>query len=249
VALLYKLGLSHRGIEQALSLLGLPLDHVTSWLDVQAVGESLRRAPKGKARVIGLDETYIRLRGRKAAIGVVVDTGGRPLSLTVLGQPDQKAYLAWLTSLCQGLGVQVVVSDDSTDYYAPIEALGLSQQLCLWHFRRTLGRQLARLAKGMRRRYGDAIAELRQLGRELPGDGPLAFWSLLRRPLPPRLRNLVLYVLERWPKLTLHQRDGEVPATTTFVERAIARGKVRYRSTRGLKSQEGAANFFALTLA
>ena len=56
VGVLYSLGLSHRGIELVLGLFGHSVDHVSSWRDIQRLGNGVRkRLPRGRARIVGVD--------------------------------------------------------------------------------------------------------------------------------------------------------------------------------------------------
>ena len=51
LGVLYALGLSHRGIEMAVGLLGHNVDHVSSWRDIQRLGRGIRmRLPKGQCK-------------------------------------------------------------------------------------------------------------------------------------------------------------------------------------------------------
>ena len=60
------------------------------------------------------------------------------------------------------------------------------------------------------------------------------------------LRRLVVHLQERWRQMTLHQRDPEVPNSSNWLEGRFGRIKPRYRLTRGLNSDSGAANFMAV---
>ena len=80
--MLYALGLSHRGVEGALRLLGYGVDQVTSWRDRQRLGRAVRRRlPAGRARIVAVDETRLRVRGQSRPAGVVVDLAGRMVGL------------------------------------------------------------------------------------------------------------------------------------------------------------------------
>ena len=154
VGVLYSLGLSHRGIELVLGLFGHSVDHVSSWRDMQRLGKAVRnRLPKGRARVVG----------------VVVDVGGRTLGIELSGAGFD--YRAWFQGMSDELGVEVVVTDDSTDYSLGIDEAGLSRQQCLVHMKRTLGRAKGRLGKTMGTRYGGLLEQITEMVRELPTDG------------------------------------------------------------------------------
>lgn len=249
VALLWTLGLALRGVELALSLFGIPLDHSTVWLDVRDEGRQLcKKAGGAQCRVMGVDETFIRLKGKTVSLGIVVDVGGKVLALEVLGKPDKEKYLAWLKRWGEEFGAEIMVSDDSVNYRAPVEALGLKHQLCLIHFRRSVERRLRGLPEGGTQQYQEAINTIREVVSNLPRDGPEKLWPLtVKGKWPDKLRLAALYVLENWGKLTLYQEGAGVPSNTNIIERAIAWSKVRYRSCRGMKSIEGIFNLITLT--
>lgn len=248
VGLLYSLGLSYRGVSTVLGVFNLPLGYVTGWRDVQELGGLLRQRPKGWVRVVGIDETYVKLKGKPTAVGLVIDMGnGHTLMLEVLEVETPSHYLSWLGSCARALGVEVIVSDDSTDYRAPIEELALAQQLCLVHVRRTVARNLGKLDKKERESHRDTIERIKWLVKELPGKALDDLWRMMKKPLPQKLRWVVVYLLNNWHKITLHQRDRAIPATNNRTEQAILRSKLRYRTTRGLKSVAGILNFFAVT--
>lgn len=246
VDVLYALGLSHRGIETALGLFGHSVDHVSSWRDIQRLGKAVRsRLPRGSARVVGVDETWVNVRGRSRPVGVVVDVGGRVLGMELTG--SEFDYRKWFESMARELGVQVVSTDDSTNYSPAVDHAGVSRQQCLVHMKRTLGRAKGRLGKIIRDRYGGLLDQLTEIVWELPADGAdrLFRWSV-DRGLPSELRWLVVHLLERWRQMTLHQRRPGVPSSTNWLEGRFGRIKPRCRTTRGLKTDSGAVNFMAV---
>ena len=66
----YALGLSYRGIEIIAGLLGYGVAQVTSWRAVR------RRLPAGRVRIVAVDETWLRVRGKSRPVGVVVGRDG-----------------------------------------------------------------------------------------------------------------------------------------------------------------------------
>lgn len=246
LGVLYGLGLSHRGIETALSLFGHRVDHVSSWRDIQRLGAVVRRRlPKGSARVVGVDETWVKVKGRSRPLGVVVDTGGAVLGIELTGRGFD--YRRWFESMARELGVEVVVTDDSKDYSNAVDDAGVTRQQCLVHMKRTLGRAKRRLSEVTRECYGGLLAQISETVRELPPDGAdkLLRWSTDTR-LPSELRWLAVHLLERWRQMTVHQRRPEVPSNTNWLEGRFGRIKPRYRTTRGLKTDSGAVNFMAV---
>ena len=124
LGVLYALGLSHRGVEGALRLLGYGVAQVTSWRDRQRLGRAVRRRlPAGRARIVAVDETWLRVRGKSRPAGVVVDLAGRMVELQLTGPGFD--YGQWFRELAEQLGVEVVVTDDAAEYAGPIEDAGL----------------------------------------------------------------------------------------------------------------------------
>ena len=246
VGVLYALGLSHRGIETAMRLFGHDIDHVSSWRDIQRLGKSVRgRLVSGSASVVGVDETWVKVKGRSRPVGVVVDVGGKTLNIELSGAGFD--YGSWFESMADELGVEVVVTDDSTDYSVPVSESGLFRQQCTVHMKRTLRRARARLSKQTRIRHEGLLNQLSEMVKSLPSDGArkLMVWSSEMR-LPDELRWLVTHLLVRWRELTLHHRRAGAPNSTNWLEGRFGRIKPRYRTTRGLKTDSGALNFMAV---
>ncbi len=244
--MLYALGLSHRGIEAIAGLLGYSVDHVTSWREVQRLGRAVRRRlPAGRVRIVGVDETWLRVRGKSRPVGVVVGRDGRMAGLQLTGPGFD--YGRWFQELADQLGVEVVVTDDASEYAGPIADAGLQRQQCMVHMQRTLGRWKGRLKPDLREAWGELLAQMAQLVKELPADGSERLHHWARDPaLPRELRRLAVHLQERWRQMTLHQREPGVPNSTNWLEGRFGRIKPRYRLTRGLKSAAGAANFMAV---
>lgn len=245
LAVLYGLGLSHRSVEKVVGLFGHPTDHMSVWRDIQRLGKLLRDRPKGKAKVVGVDETWMKVKGKSRPIGVVLDVGGRQLGIELTG--PRFDYERWFKSMSDELGVQVVVTDDSKDYSVPIDESGLSRQQCMVHMKRTLRRSIGRLKADARDSFSPLIDQIKKLVTELPDNGAdrLRNWAR-SRDLPDELRWLVVHLLERWRQMTVHQHRLDVPQNTNWVEGRFGRIKPRYRMTRGLKTDSGAANFMAV---
>ena len=50
----------------------------------------------------------------------------------------------------------------------------------------------------------------------------------------------------KWRAPLRHRRRGDVPWTNSVTERAIGRSKIRYKTVRGYKSEDGMLNGFGL---
>lgn len=246
IGVLYALGLSHRAIETVLGLFGYRVDHTSSWRDVQRLGSMVRRRlPAGRARVVGVDETWLKVKGTSRPVGVALDVGGRLLGIELTGEGFD--YVSWFKRLAAELGVEVVITDDARAYDAGVDESGMSRQQCLVHLRRGLGRAKSKLSDEVLERYGWLMEQMRELPRELPADGAQRLHRWARdKELPEELRLLAVRLLNRWRQMTLHRRRDGVPDSTNWVEGRFGRIKPRYRTTRGLKTDAGAINFMSV---
>lgn len=245
-ALRWGLGLSCSGSSPILALLDVPIARMTVWRDVPAMGQALRRRCwQGTVRVIGADETAVRLRGKEVAVGLVVaaETGQTiGVDLLVNGR-DAAAFQRWLLPYAGALGPEVLVSDDLATYKPVAERLDLGHQVCLAHGRKKAARRLKEIASR------EAIKErLKALLRELPPDGGRQLLALEKAVwAEPKLKAMVVELCHKGQSLVLHKQRQDVPATNNVTERAAGRTKIRYQTTRGFKSEDGCLNAFALT--
>lgn len=241
---LYLLGLSLRRVPQVLALFEAPsVCFVTVWRDLQRWGQRLQR-PGLHAHIVGVDTTFLRLRGKSQGILIAVALGGKTLLVQAVGGPQdyQRAF-----ATLRRLGAQVVVSDDDTAFVEPLEQLALARQGCVWHAARALGRALRKLTRAERQQWQEVITLLKESLKALPPRPPDALFQAQTLPLPPPLRGAVVYLLNLWHRLTLYQRQPGLPRTNNHTEQAIGRSKLRARTVRGFKSLAGAVNFFAAT--
>lgn len=272
-ALLYGLGLSCHAAAHVLGALGVEVCGMTVWRDAQVAGDALRKTrPSGRVRVLGVDETVYRVKGKETIVGMVTDgQSGLTLDFTVLGSTDSAAFEQWLEPYVRQYGVEVIVSDEHASYGVVAADLGLEQQLCLTHVRKAVTKRSKTILAQARQAWSDPqqidqlareLAQIRMLVRELPADGGQAMEVLHRRYLhapPPgkgeqasvayRMRLLTLEVWEHWGKLRLYLRRPELrlDGTNNATERAIGKSKLRYKTMRGYKSLNGLSNGIALT--
>lgn len=244
VLALYLLGLSLRHVSLVLVLLEVPqVSFVTVWRDLQRWGQRLRR-PRLRARIVGVDTTFVPLRGNSQGVLIAVDLRGRTVMIRAVGSPED--YQGAFASL-RRLGAQVVVSDDDKAFVQPLEELALARQGCLWHAARAVGRSLRKLTSQQQEQWQSLITILWESLKALPPRPPDALFQAQALSLPPPLRHAVVYLLNLWHRLTLYQRHHGVPRTNNLSERAIQRSKHRARTVRGFKSLAGVLNFFAAT--
>lgn len=241
---LYLLGLSFRGVAQVLALLEVPqVSFVTVWRDLQRWGQPLRRS-RLQAKIVGVDTTFVRVRGKSQGILLAVALGGKTLLVQAVGKPEDYARAF---AILRRLGAEVVVSDDDQHFVEPLERLALARQGCVWHAARAVGRNLRKLTQEERAEWQEVIALLWESLRTLPPRPPPALFQAQTLPLPDPLRWAVVYLLNLWNRLTLYQRHPGLPRTNNLSEQAIGRSKMRARTVRGFKSIAGAVNFFAAT--
>lgn len=245
-SLMWGLGLSYSASSIILGLLEAPLSKMSVWRDVQAMGQALRRRQwQGKVRVIGADETAVRLKGREVAVGVVVDAQtGQTIGVDLLlNGRDAAAFERWLLPYVGELGVEVIVSDDLNTYKPVAQRLDLRHQVCLAHVRKNVTRRLREIAG-----WEEVKERLKHLLKELPLEGGEELLALEKEVrAEPRLKALVVDLGQKWQSLILHKQVTGVPATNNVSERGIGRTKVRVKTIRGFKSEEGSLNAFALT--
>lgn len=272
-ALLYGLGLSCSAASHVLSALGVELCAMTVWRDAQLAGRALRATrPAGQVRVLGVDETIYRVKGREVTVGFVTDgQSGMTLDVTVLAATDRAAFERWLAPYVAQYGVEAVISDEHASYGVVTADLGLEHQLCLTHVRKAVANRCRAIRTQARDEDWDGpaltqlaadLARVRELVRTLPADGGGELETLARRyrdvPGPGRgehasaayrMRLLLVELWEHWTKLRLYRARPELglDGTNNGTERAIGKSKLRYRTMRGYKSLDGLRNGIALT--
>jgi len=247
--LLYSLGLSTDATAKVLQILGVKISKTTVWRDAQQVGLGLRRKHHheqwGKVRVIGLDETVFKVKGKEVVVGFVTDAQtGDILGVDILVDRSARGFVKWIRKYARRVGAEVAVTDDLSTYRPALEELGLEHQVCVAHVRRNVARRLREIAGHER-----AKERLREIVRDLPEGGGqrLLDLALEFKETEPRLYSLALQLSNRWNAITLQNRIAGVPGTNNVSERAIAPSKIRQRSMRGMKSYRGLLNMVALT--
>jgi hypothetical protein len=83
---------------------------MTSWRDVQAGAEQIRREKRWQpARVVGVDGAWMRGTG----VMVAVDLGdGQPLAIGAIDEKDMAGVTRWLKRLKQEHNIGAIVTDD-----------------------------------------------------------------------------------------------------------------------------------------
>ena len=248
-AMTWALGLSLRSAAHALAALGCRISRMSVWRAVQEAGSNalavLRRAAPGSVRVMGADETFMKLRGEKVVVGFVTDAAsGQLLGMDVLAKQDSSAFLEWLEGYAREFGVDTLVTDDLATYKPVVDELGLGHQVCVGHVKKNVWNRLRGLDAEWER-FGKRIWELLGEFSELGGPELLGMERLVRSNND--LRRLVVELTEKWRSLAHHKLKRGVPATNNCAERTIGRSKIRYKTVRGYKSESGMMNGLGLT--
>ena len=249
--------MSYRGLVVFLSLLGVILERMSGWRDVQAQAEGVRQQRLwGKVRVLGVDGAYVRGWGKTQPVLIAVDLGnGQPVAVGYVDERNPQAVKRFLEPLMQRLGVSVVVTDDLESYKKAAEDLGLEQQICQFHVRRWVGRTLRELADTIPPEWLGVVEEVGQILADLPRDGDRRLLELWRQipasrvgrvdqSLSPleRLRLLLVRLAQDWDKYRVFEWDKQVPWTNNTTEQVIGRMKMRARTVRGYKNWPGMHN-------
>lgn len=256
-AICWAFGMSYRNVEAILRVFGVRLGHMSVWRDVQGQAEQVRRSKTwGKVRVLGVDGAYVLGMGDKQPVLVAVDMGnGEPVALGYLDEKDPAAVQKFLGPLMQRLGVSVIVTDDLFSYKVAAGKLGLEQQVCQFHLRRWVGKALRDLQSALSEEWQTLLDEIKELVDQLPAEGDKRLMQIYRQlpvnrkgrsdqPLTAleQLRFLVGRLSDDWSKYRVYDWISGTPWTNNLTEQAIGRMKMRARTIRGYKSEQGMLN-------
>jgi transposase-like protein len=250
-AIFWGLGLSHNSVSQVLISLGVPIAKMTSWRDEQEAGVNLRRTPKDSRpiAVIGVDETFPKVKGVKMTIGFVMQPdSGELLGIDLLMGQDQAEFFNWLKRYVESYGVKVIVSDDLATYKPVVEELGIEHQVSLAHVNKNVARRLAKIKEPPDSPLREEKEKLKKLLCELAEDGGKELLDMeLRVKAEAKFKELVVDLNEKWRSLRCYKRIEGVPSTNNRTEQMIGRSKIRYKTIRGYKSIDGMMNGLYLT--
>ena len=149
-ALSWALGLSLRSASHLLAAMGRELSRMSVWRDVQESGSGalsgwLSRA-RGQVRLMGADETVVKLKGEKTVVGFVTDAeSGRLVGMDVLVERDGEGFVRWLEGYVGKFGVEAMVTDDLSTYKPVVERLGVDHQVCVAHVRKNVKNRLGEI--------------------------------------------------------------------------------------------------------
>lgn len=281
--LLYVLGLSYGAVEDFTNALGCGIGKTMAYYNVQEAGIESRQQQKqqvqsgGKRAVVGADATYVKVKGVKLGIEVVVDDDtGELLGLDIIASEKEEEILGIIKEVMEEVEGEVLVSDDHGAYNDVAETLGVGHQICRSHVKRNVDKLADSLTRHLKRKEPppeetdltpeqllEDLEHLKQWVRERPSDGERQLGTMYDRykdvPVPPgktkhsvwyRMRMMVTRLWNRWRKLTLDltRDDLDMDGTNNSSERLIGWWiKERYRTMRGYKRQESIRNVVSLT--
>ena len=243
-ALAWALGLSLRSASHLLAAFGVSISRMSVWRDVQEAGRNARGKQAGGAggrvRVIGADETAVRVKGVKKVVVAVADAEtGQVLGLDVLIERDADGFMEWLGDFVSGYGVEAMAADDLNTYKPVVRRLGIDHQICTAHVRKWAWNRLDGIDG-----WDWVKARIWRLLTELPFDGDVELLRLERmvRDGDATLRRMRVELSGKWRALLCHRRRGDVPWTNNVTERAIGGSKIRYKTVRGYKSEDAGSD-------
>ena len=224
--MLYVLGLSYGGVEDALFALGLPGSKSSVYRDVQAAGEAVQRVRaaqgKRKVQVLGADTTFVTCNREKVIIAVGVDAlTDQVLDIELVDAESAAALQPFLEELKALFEVEVLLSDDQDSYKNMASELGLTHGICRAHVNRNVAKLVGDLGEQALRRpdpiperltvsieeFIDDLLHFQLIVALRPEEGPGQLWRMFERyryaPAPgPGERATMWYrfrlCLQRW---------------------------------------------------
>ena len=279
--LLYVLGLSYGAVADFLEAFGTAIGKTTVYNNVQEAGIASRSRQEasvtsgGKRPVIGADGTYVKVKGEKVGIQVVVDDrSGDLLGLEIIASESSEEVRQIVEQVAKKVGAEVLVSDDLDAYKSVADTVGLDHQICRSHVKRNVDALAESLVKQLKRQeplpegvdsspecLEQDVEAIQKLVRERPAsaieDLEEMYYRYMAAPMAKkgerhtvwyRMRMLVTRLWERWHRLTLDQHRDDLDGTNNSSERLIGWWiKERYRTMRGYKRTESIQNVATLT--
>ena len=281
--LLYVLGLSYGGVADFLTAIGATISKTTAYNNVQEAGEQSRKRQArevehgGKRAAVGADGTYVKVKGEKVGIEVLIDDeSGELLGLEIITSENADELLEIVRGVAEKVDAEVLISDDLNAYKNVADDLGLDHQTCRSHINRNTEETADSILKQLDpdeevpddvdsspERLEADLEQLQEIVAKRPEDGSQELEDFYHRykaaPTPRkgekhsvwyRMRMLILRRWEGWRRLTLDQRrdDLNLDGTNNSSERLIGWFiKERYRAMRGYKRTESIKNVVTLT--
>jgi hypothetical protein len=246
---LYMLGLSYRGVQQFLPLLGCRGGKSSIERDVAAAGQQAAalhvQAPRMQVRVLGVDGTGAAMAGRQA--GVLFFVGIGPGGGLIGVQPVQEEQTDQVRRHVRRVMAEVHAQELRTDEHSVYEGIVAEghHRLCLTHWRKSKCKRAFDLHKRAVAEdcplEAQTMEELLELLRRQPRsstappelDRLVGRYINARKGLPWKVNQLLQHVERTWGKVS----DDPVDATNNATERLIGLTfKIRSKTMRGFKS-------------
>ena len=241
-------GLSLRSASRLLAAFGVSVSRMSARRGVQEAGRNARgkqaEGARGQVKVIGADETAVRVKGVKKVVGVVADAEtGQVLGLEALVERDADGFMERLGDFARDCGVEAMVADDLNTCKPAVERLGIDHQICMAHMKKWAWNRLDGIDG-----WDWVKARIWRLLTELPFDGDLELLRLERivREGDATLRRMRVELVGKWRALLCRRRRGDVQWTNNAAERAIGRSKIMCKTVMGYKSEDWMLNGFGL---
>jgi transposase-like protein len=144
-AVLYVLGLSYGAVLDFLRASGAQIGKTSSYYNVQAANYTSRQqhaqhlAASGQREAIAADGTYLKVRGEKVGIEVVVDPQtGEMLGLEFTLSESAEEISAFIREVAEQVEAEILISDDFDSYKTIAEECGLAHHICQTHIIRNV---------------------------------------------------------------------------------------------------------------
>ena len=150
--LLYVLGLSYGGVEDALLAFGWAGSKSSTYRDVQAAGEAVHRIRQAqgqrKVQVVGADTTFVVCNREQVTIAVGVDALTQTvLEIELVDSESVESLRPFVEGLVGTFEVEVLLSDDQDSYKQLADDLALQHGICRAHVNRNVAALVADLAE------------------------------------------------------------------------------------------------------
>jgi transposase-like protein len=138
--LMWLIGGSLGGVVDLLTCLGCPIARSTVYNNLQGTGQRARERQRARlrgkiqAKVIGIDCTHVRVKGRdKIAVETVDAATGASIEIDILPGEDARRITRYLKRIAKLTGAEVVVTDDADAFKTAADEAGIDHQLCQKH--------------------------------------------------------------------------------------------------------------------
>jgi transposase-like protein len=141
--MLYVLGISYGGVEDALLAFGWAGSKSSVYRDVQAAGEAVRRLRqaqgKRQVQVMGADATFVVCNRKQVTIAVGVDAlRGDVIEIELVDAESVEALRPFINELVETFEVEVLLSDDQDTYKVLADQAAIEHGVCRSHVNRNV---------------------------------------------------------------------------------------------------------------